>query len=95
MKYSINLYDAVTGEKIGEKGTNFVSLNTFLSFIDTYTAMETEQNTDSSSLITKLMITAIPTLTEDEVKNNCDFSELLEVFNSIVNSAKAIKQSKN
>ena len=96
MKYSINVYDLNTSEILEVKGTNFISMGTFLKFIETYEKFDTTKtDSETINIIADMVCSAIPSLTKDEAINNCDFSDLLAVFTQIVNNAKNIVPSKN
>lgn len=99
MKYSINVYNKTTGEIEATKGTNFVSMSTFLEFsrfIEGFKGDVTSV-TDEKAIkqIAELVCTVIPTLTVDEALNNCEFSDILALFVQVVESANNIKKSKN
>lgn len=96
MKYSINVYDQQTSEILATKGTDFVSMGTFLKFTKAFETIDTEKTTEETiNKVAELVCSAIPSLTIDEAINNCDFNDLIAVFLQIVNNAKEIKQSKN
>lgn len=96
MKYSINVYDLETSEIKATKGTNFISMGTFLKFIETYEKIDVAKtDADTINVVADMVCSAIPSLTKDEAINNCDFNDLLAVFVQIVNNSKNIAPSKN
>lgn len=99
MKYSINVYNQTTGEIEATKGTNFVSMSTFLEFSRFIEGFKGDIKgiTDEKAIkdIAGLVCTVIPTLTIDEALNNCEFSDILALFIQVVESANNIRKSKN
>lgn len=95
MKYSLNVYGP-DSEILKTVGTNFVPTGLFIKALKMSEEMKDEGKTelDAFNLVTEIVLTLFPNLTEEELMNNCDIGDVISIFKQVVSRAKEIN-SKN
>lgn len=96
MKYSLNVYGA-DSEILKTVGTNFVPTGLFIKALKMSEDMKKEGKTEleAFNLITEIVLTLIPDLTEEELMNNCDIGDVISIFKQVISRANEITKSKN
>lgn len=95
MKYSLNVYGK-DSEIEKTVGTNFVPTGLFIKALKMSEEMKKEDKTelDAFNLVTEIVLTLFPDLTEEELMDKCDIGDVISIFKQVVSRAKEIN-SKN
>ena len=96
MKYSLNVYGE-DSEILKTVGTNFVPTGLFIKALKMSEDMKKEGKSEleAFNLVTEIVLTLFPNLTEDELLNKCDIGDVISIFKQIIVRANDITNPKN
>lgn len=95
MKYSLNIYGE-DSEILRTVGTNFVPTGLFIKALKMSEDMKKAKKTELEmfDLVTEVVLSLFPDLTEDELLSKCDVGDVISIFKQVLSRANEIT-SKN
>ena len=95
MKYSLNIYGE-DSEILRTVGTNFVPTGLFIKALKMSEDMKKAKKTELEmfDLVTEVVLSLFPDLTEDELLTKCDVGDVISIFKQVLSRANEIT-SKN
>lgn len=96
MKYSLNVYGK-DSEIIKTVGSDFVPTGLFIKALQMSEDMKKNGATELQSfdIISGIVLSLFPELTEEELMNNCDIGDVVSIFRQIITRANEIAKAKN
>lgn len=96
MKYSLNLYGK-DSEIEKTVGTNFVPTGLFIKALKTSEEIKKEgkNELEAFGIVTSVILSLFPDLTEEELLEKCDIGDVINVFKQVLSRANEIAKPKN